>query len=136
MNNVSYTFEPSRDYPKHIAWIDLYGDGVLHECAVMRTKADGNILFFQVNALDEIDRRRLAGILATRNANNFELWDLMSQKTLGNGVNALSYFHQLVKVLSPAGKILDPRSGQVGAAVRKIEVTAPSIEDSLNVSAS
>jgi hypothetical protein len=116
MAQVQYRIEASRDYP-HIAWIDLHKDGVLHECAILKQNGDGNILFFQVNSLDEIDRRRLAGILADRNASNFELWDLMAQKTLGNGVNALAYFHQLVKVLSPAGKIMDPKSGQIGGIV-------------------
>lgn len=113
MAQVSYRIEQSREYP-HIAWIDLHQDGILHECAVLKQNADGNILFFAVNNLDEIDRRRLSGILMDRNAQNFELWDLMAQKTLGNGVNALAYFHQLVKVLSPSGKIMDPKSGQVG----------------------
>ena len=113
---VSYRIERSREY-NHIAWIELHADGILHECAVLKQNNDGNILFFPVNHLDEIDRRRLSGILLDRNAGNFELWDLMAQKTLGNGVNALAYFHQLVKVLSPNGKILDPKSGQVGTAV-------------------
>lgn len=120
MTQVAYRIEMSREYP-HIAWIDLHQDGILHECAVVKTQRDGNILFFQINSLDEIDRRRLAGILMDRNATNFELWDLMSQKTLGNGVNALAYFHQLVKVLAPNGKIMDPKSGQVGGVVN----TAP-----------
>lgn len=107
----------SREYP-HIAWIDLHQDGTLHECAILKQQQDGNILYFTVNSLDEIDRRRLAGILMDRNSTNFELWDLMAQKTLGNGVNALAYFHQLVKVLTPAGKTMDPRSGQVGGVVQ------------------
>ncbi len=121
MTQVAYRIEHSREYP-HIAWIDLHQDGVLHECAVLKQNRDGNIMFFTVNSLDEIDRRRLAGILLDRNAGNFELWDLMAQKTLGNGVNALSYFHQLVKVLTPAGKIMDPKSGQVGGLVSSGQV--------------
>lgn len=112
---VSYRIERSKEY-NHIAWIELHDDGILHECAVLKQNPDGNILFFPVNNLDEIDRRRLSGILLDRNASNFELWDLMAQKTLGNGVNALAYFHQLVKVLAPNGKMLDPKSGQVGGA--------------------
>lgn len=121
---VSYRIEQSREYP-HIAWIDLYKDGNLHECAVLKQNPDGNIMFFTVNSLDEIDRRRLAGILMDRNAGNFELWDLMAQKTLGNGVNALAYFHQLVKVLTPSGKIMDPKSGVVGGMVNVGVPAAP-----------
>ncbi len=113
MTQATYKSEKSQQYP-HVEWLELYGDGVLHECAVMKRDAAGNVLFFKTNDLDQIDRRRLAGILMDRNARNFELYDLMAQKTLGNGVNALVYFSQLVKQLTANGKILDPRSGQVG----------------------
>ena len=114
MAQVSYKVQKSREYP-HIEWLELHADGIMHECAVMRRSPDGNLLFFKTNDLDDIDRRRLAGILSDRNASNFELWDLMSQKTLGNGMNALAYFNQLVKLLTPNGKVLDPKSGQVGS---------------------
>lgn len=117
MTQVAYRIEQSREYP-HVAWIDLNNDGNLHECAILKQQRDGNIMFFKINNLDEIDRRRLAGILMDRNAQSFELWDLMSQKTLGNGVNALAYFHQLVKILTPAGKVMDPQSGVVGGMVQ------------------
>ncbi len=114
MVDVSYKYEPSREYP-HVAWIELYGDGVLHECAIMKKDPrTGNILFFKTNDLDEIDKRRLSQLFFDRNARNFELWDLMAQKTLGNGCNALAYFHQLVRQLTPAGKIIDPKTGQIG----------------------
>lgn len=113
MTQVSYKVEKSSQFP-HIEWLELYGDGVLHECAVMKRDGAGNVLFFKTNDLDQIDRKRLAGLLVDRNARNFELFDLMAQKTLGNGVNALVYFSQLVKQLTVNGKILDPRSGQVG----------------------
>lgn len=116
---INYTIKPSSEYP-HVAWIDLYGDGILHECAIMRREPTGNILFFKTNCLDSIDKRRLAGILMDRNARNFALWDLMAQKTLGNGVNALAYFHQLVKQLTPAGKIIDPKAGQVGTGTMRV----------------
>jgi hypothetical protein len=110
---TSYKSVKSQQFP-HIEWIELNGDGILHECAIMKRDAIGNILFFKTNDLDEIDKRRLGGILADRNARNMELWDLMANKTLGNGVNALMYFNQLVRQLTTNGKILDPRSGQVG----------------------
>lgn len=110
---VQYKSTKSREYP-HIEWLELHADGILHECAVMKRDASGNVLFFKTNDLDEIDKRRLAGVLMDRNSRNFELWDLMANKTLGNGVNALVYFNQLVKQLTPNGKVLDPRSGQMG----------------------
>ena len=113
MTQLSYQVQKSPQFP-HIEWIELHADGILHECAVMKRDDSGNVLFFKTNDLDGIDKKRLAGILMDRNAHSFQLWDLMSQKTLGNGVNALLYFSQLVRQLTPNGKILDPRSGQVG----------------------
>jgi hypothetical protein len=111
--DVTYKHQNSPQFP-HIEWLELNNDGILYECAVMKRDPTGNVLFFKTNDLDEIDKRRLAGILMDRNARNFELWDLMAQKTLGNGVNALAYFHQLVRQLTPNGRVLDPRSGQMG----------------------
>jgi hypothetical protein len=113
MVDVTYKVQKSPEYP-HIEWIELNNDGIMHECAVMKRDAAGNVLFFKTNDLDSIDKRRLAGILMDRNSRNFELWDLMANKTLGNGMNALVYFSQLVRQLTTNGKILDPRSGQVG----------------------
>jgi hypothetical protein len=115
MATVAYRSEKSPQHP-HIEWIELAKDGILHECAVMKRDPSGNLFFFKTNSLDNIDRQRLAGILADRNVNAFELWDLMSQRTLGNGMNALAYFHQLVRVLTPQGKVIDPRQGQIGVA--------------------
>lgn len=112
---VSYQRHASTEYA-HVEWLELYGDGLMHECAIMSRDRMGNVLFFKINDLDEIDKRRLAGILMDRNARNMALWDVMSNKTLGNGVNALGYFTQLVKQLTPNGKIIDPRSGQQGVA--------------------
>lgn len=98
----------------HIYWIDLKNNGVLIECAVVKTDANGNRFYFEVGPLDGIDKQRLTRILTSRNARNFELWDLMSNVTLNNGVNALSYFHQLVKIISAQGVIYNPRAGVVG----------------------
>lgn len=110
---VTYRSQKSHEYPS-VEWLELYEDGKMHECAILKRDDGGNVFFFEVNALDNIDRMRLAQILSDRNASNFELWDLMSQRTLGNGINALAYFHQLVKVLTPNGKVMDPRPGVMG----------------------
>lgn len=103
-------------YP-HVEWIDLKGNGILIECAIMKKDTFGNIYFIQINSLDRIDKSRLVRILRNRNAHSFELWDLMSQITLNNGVNALAYFHQLVKIITPNGVITAPTSGQVGTGI-------------------
>jgi len=102
----------------HVEWLDLQNNGIMHECAIMRVDEVGNKYFFPINNLDRIDKSRLVRILRDRNVQNFELWDLMSNVTLNNGVNALEYFHQLVKVLTPNGEIMIPKSGVRGAPSR------------------
>lgn len=113
---------PKSKYP-HIEWVDLQGDGTLVEVAVIKRDQLDNLYFIKVNSLDDIDKRRLFKIITNRNANLYELWDLMSNVTLGNGVNALEYFHQLVKMRTPAGKIMTPTSGAIGAALQPKSVT-------------
>lgn len=104
--------EDSNEYA-HVKWIETK-PGQLTECAVMKTDEYGNMYFFPVADLDMIDRRRLLKVLTDRHAKTMPLWDLMSQKTLGNGMNALNYFHQLVKIITPEGKIINPRAGVIG----------------------
>jgi hypothetical protein len=116
MTHVSYQRQVSPDF-HHVEWLELYGDGMLHECAIMKRTADGNVLYFRTADLDNIDKQRLAEILSNRNAAQLELWDLMQNITMRNGVNALTYFNQLVKLLTPSGKIVDPRAGQIGGRV-------------------
>ena len=101
----------------HIYWIDIKGDGMFTECAVMKRDKLGNIFFFPVKSLDKIDKDRLSKIVQNRNAKTFELWDLMSTITLNNGVNALAYFHQLVEMLTPTGKRIRPQEGVVGTGM-------------------
>lgn len=98
----------------HVKWIDLKGNGLMVECAVMKEDAQGNLYYFELGRLDNIDRQRIARLLTSRNAKTMELWDLMSNTTLNNGVNALTYFHQLVKIISADGVIFQPRAGTVG----------------------
>lgn len=97
----------------HIFWIDIENDGVYTECAVLKKDNMGNIFYFPLSALDQIDKRRLAKIVQNRNAEHFELWDLMSNITLNNGVNALEYFHQLATMLTPGNRKMKPQQGVV-----------------------
>lgn len=98
----------------HVFWIDLKSNNVLTECAVFKTDERGNTHYMEIPSLDGIDKGRLFKILSSRNATSFPLWDLMSQVTLNNGSNALEYFHQLVKVITEDGVVLNPRAGHVG----------------------
>jgi hypothetical protein len=98
----------------HVEWMDLNNNGTITEVAVVRKDGNGNVYFFELNKLDAIDRQRLFNIISKRHAPQFQLWDLLSQHTLGNGMNALDYFHQLVKIQTPSGSIIDPKAGVVG----------------------
>lgn len=93
----------------HIEWLQLdKNKGVVTECAIMKRFDNGDLLFFSLAAMDNIDKTRLVKIITRRDATMYELWDLMSHVTLGNGMNALAYFHQLTKVLTPDGQIIEP----------------------------
>lgn len=108
-------------YP-HVEWLDLKGDGTLIECAIMKRDDAGNVYFFEIGSLDEIDKQRLFRVIVSRNAAQYPLWDIMNQVTLGNGINALEYFHQLVRVLTPSGQVLTPRMGVMGAPTGVVRV--------------
>lgn len=101
----------------HIEWIDLTDNGVYVECAVMKKDGRGNMYIIPLNKLDGVDLLRMHDIVSNRNAKSYALWDLMSQITLGNGINALFYFHQLVDMVTSNGQILKPRLGVVGNVV-------------------
>lgn len=101
----------------HLYWIDLEGSGMFTECAVMKRDGFGNVFYFPLTSLDNVDKGRLARILKNRNAKSFPLWELMEQITLNNGVNALTYFHQLVMMISPTGKRVRPKDGIIGTGI-------------------
>lgn len=100
----------------HIYWIDLKNDGVFVQCAVMKIDELGNVYYIALNTLDEIDTARITKIVNNRNAAHFEMWDLMSNITLSNGINALEYFHQMVNTVTANGKLIKASAGAIGAA--------------------
>lgn len=100
---------------QHYVSMDLYGNGVAHDILLMREDTEvGDVYFIKVEDLDEIDKARIRQILNRRNANTMPLWDVMSQVTLKNGMNALTYFHQLVKVRTASGQIINPSTARRG----------------------
>jgi hypothetical protein len=100
----------------HVSTIDLFNNGVAYEVIVMRhNKQNGDVYFIRTDYLDDIDRNRAAKILSKRDAARYEAWDLFSQVTLANGVNALEYFHQFVKVRTRSGEIMAPSLHRAGA---------------------
>jgi len=112
---------------RHYVSMDLYGNGVAHDILLMKEdKEVGDVYFIKVEDLDEIDRARIRQILGRRNANTMPLWDVMSQVTLKNGMNALTYFHQLVKVRTASGQIINPSAARRGMTqVKPAQKAAP-----------
>lgn len=104
-------------YHGFVEYIDLENTGMLTECAIMKRFENGDIYYFPLNALDLFDKRRLRDILISQTASMYsELWKLLEQHTLGNGVNALSYFTQLTKHRTVTGQILPFGSGKISVA--------------------
>lgn len=101
----------------HVVRIDLNNDGMAHECAIVKKDKFGNIIYLKISELDSIDRERIGKVLQSRFADQLPLWDLLSQTTLKNGLNALEYFHQLVKGINVDGKSFIPRIGVTGYSV-------------------
>ena len=113
--SLPYQFGWSKSHP-HVAWADLYANGLLIEIAVIALdENNGDLYFIPIASLDQIDRERLVKVITKRDAHKYPLWDLLSGSTLKNGMNALEYFNQLVKVRSVSGQIFAPGAGKVGA---------------------
>jgi len=103
----------------HVEWVDLEDNKVAVEVIVVkRDERNGDLYYIKTESLDDIDRKRLITILRKRDADKYKLWDLLDNTTLGNGENALEYFHQLVKVLTEGGQVLTPGAGRQGISLR------------------
>jgi hypothetical protein len=115
----------------HIYWIDIKGDSVMVEVAVMNKQSigDGPVSYIQLDMLDQVDKSRLAKLVKSRDADKYELWDLMANSTLGNGMNALDYFHQLVKVITPEGVIMRPSLSRRGVSMEVLSDPISEVEE-------
>lgn len=102
----------------HVYRIDLKKDGILEEVIILKKdEYNGDIYYIASSDLDDLDKKRMIKILSRDNAKNLPLWDLLSREILGNGQNALEFFHQLAKIRTAQGKILPVGSGKMGARV-------------------
>lgn len=110
---------------KFIKQIDLQRNGVLVEVTVVQVIEHGTnekgepqreIWFIKNEELDGIDQKRLLNVLQkSAKVNDFQpLYETLAQVTLGNGQNALEYFHQYVRILYPSGAIERPKLGRAG----------------------
>ena len=105
----------------HVEWLELKPNQLI-ECAILKQDEHGNRYFFPLADLDAIDRRRFYQIITSRHAADMPLWDLMDQKTLGNGMNSLVYFHQLTKLVTPDGQVINPRAGVIGRSAGTVNI--------------
>jgi len=99
----------------HVKFVDLFNDGLLYEVLDVKEIPNGDLFYIRTDHLDHIDKDRMLTILSKRDANRYALWDLLDQRTLPNGVNALEYFHQYVKGRTASGVHYTPQPGRVGA---------------------
>lgn len=114
---------------RFIQYLDLNRNGVAVEVTVVKHfevgkdesgKPQYETWFIRNEELDNIDRQRLLEVLQkSARVNDFQpLYETLADVTLGNGVNALDYFHQYVKVLYPSGVIKKPKIGNVASGQR------------------
>ena len=125
-NPTSIQIRPGK-FP-HTGWIDITGKGIWEEVAIMSIDTSGSVHFFPISALDKIDRQRFFNIITARTSSSFPLYELCAQQTLGNGMNALTYFQQLVKVLTPSRQVIAPRVGQMGGSLVQPAAPTPAAE--------
>jgi hypothetical protein len=126
MGNKAVAFH---DTLPHVEWVDIDGNHIASEIIVIkRDKRNNDLYFIKTEDMDEIDRKRITSILKKRDAGKYELWDLLDNTTLGNGENALTYFHQLVKVLTEQGTVFTPAPGRQGIPVLRPETNAVPVQ--------
>lgn len=100
----------------HVRRLDIYKDGIEQDVVVMKEDPyNGDLYLIPINDLDRIDKDRMLKILQHREANRLPLYELMSYEYLGNGMNALEFFHQLVKVRTTEGRVFPVSSNKRGA---------------------
>jgi hypothetical protein len=114
---------------KYIKKLDLNRNGIGIEVTIVNAIDVGQnengdpeyeIWFIKNDELDNIDKQRLLEILTkSARVHDFQpLYETMADITLGNGENALDYFHQYVKVLYPSGIIQKPKLGRAAMSVK------------------
>lgn len=87
----------------HVYHIDWDDNGIQKEVAVVLEAPDGTIYGILVENLHPIDRKRLQRFVTSIHADKYPLWELLSQGKLTNGMNALDFFHEIIKRKAPRG---------------------------------
>lgn len=88
----------------HIFHCDIHDTGFLREIAVLKKTKDGSIFYIDIEPLHQIDKARIKKAVTSQYAADRPLWEIFSNTTLSNGMNALDFFHSnSVKVKRPKG---------------------------------
>lgn len=100
----------------HVRNLDIKNDGIEQEVVVMKEDPyNGDLYIIPTVDMDKVDRERIIKILSHRDATRLPLYEVMALEYLGNGMNALEFFHQLVKIRTVDGNVFPVSSGKRGA---------------------
>lgn len=125
--NLPYSFRWSPEF-NHVAYVDLFDNGVEMEVIVMALDAkNGDLHYIRTDYLDDIDRRRMLNIVQSNSASTLPLWEVMYNKTLPNGVNALEYFDQYTKTKLVGGQHLTRTSASGRRGIYTSQYTVPKV---------
>lgn len=102
---------------KHVKFMDVNNDGLLEEIAVVKQWDDGSFSYVLVTALSNLNKGRLKALVTSQHADKYQLWEIMSQSKLSNGLNALDFFHNnFVKIFRPQGSLATSMGGGLATA--------------------
>lgn len=106
------TIELQKTSLPHVFLCDVDDTGLLKEILVVKKFEDGSVYYVDINSLHNIDKSRIKKIVTSQHATKYECFELLSQATLSNGLNALDYFHSNnVKVKRPRGAMAAQGAG-------------------------
>ena len=101
----------------HVFYLDIQDNGQFREVAVVKQWSNGSVAYIDIALIDEVDRGRLKNIVQSQHADKYSLWELLDQKTLGNGKNGLDYFHQMVRIKKAPGHVDSLMGGETGGSL-------------------
>lgn len=94
-----------RNYDKHVRLVDYDGSGIKREIAVLKEFKDGTVSYIQLDLLDRFDLSRMRQAIEGPHGAQYELYEILSNINLSNGMNALDYFHQIAKIKPGDGTV-------------------------------
>lgn len=89
----------------HVEFRDVNDDGIMREVGIIKEWKNGSYAYLDIALLSDLDKGRLKKILSDVHADKDPLFEVMSRHRLSNGMNALDYFHPIVRTKRMAGHI-------------------------------